>query len=71
MRTVFEWGDLTERVHLEDLGVDGRKIVKRIFRKWEGVVDWINLAQVRVEKASAFECSNELMETIRCMEFLV
>ena len=26
----------TEREHLEDSGVDGRIILKRIFRKWKG-----------------------------------
>ena len=29
----FWWGDLMERGHLEDLGVDGR-ILKWIFKKW-------------------------------------
>jgi hypothetical protein len=28
-------------------GVDGRIILKRIFRKWDGGMDWIYLALVR------------------------
>jgi hypothetical protein len=35
MRTGFCWGDLRERDHLEDLGVDGRIILKRIFKRWD------------------------------------
>jgi hypothetical protein len=34
---------------LEDLGVDGRKILKRVFRKWEEGIGCINLAQNRVK----------------------
>jgi hypothetical protein len=30
--------------HLEDPGVDARIILKWIFRKWDGGVDWIDLA---------------------------
>jgi len=30
------WGNLKERGHLEDSGVDGRIILSRIFRKWDG-----------------------------------
>jgi hypothetical protein len=30
---------------LEDPGVDGRIILKLIFKKWDGGMDWINMAQ--------------------------
>jgi hypothetical protein len=32
---------------LEDPGVDGRIILKWIFEKWDGGMDWIDLAQDR------------------------
>jgi hypothetical protein len=32
---------------LEDLGVDGRIILSRIFRKWEVGMDWIDVSQDR------------------------
>jgi len=34
--TGFWWGKLRERNHLEDPGVDGRIILRWIFRKWNG-----------------------------------
>jgi len=34
--TGFWWGNLRERDLSEDLGVDGRIILRKIFRKWGG-----------------------------------
>jgi hypothetical protein len=36
VHTGFEWGNMKERGHLKDLGVDGRIILKWIFNKWDG-----------------------------------
>jgi hypothetical protein len=41
------WGNLRERHHLEDQGVDGKIILRWIFRKWNGGMDWSVLAQDR------------------------
>jgi hypothetical protein len=32
---------------LEDPGIDGRIILKRILKKWDGGMDWIDVAQDR------------------------
>jgi hypothetical protein len=45
--TGFWWGNLRERNHLGDPGVDGR-ILRWIIRKWDvRGMDWIELAQDR------------------------
>jgi len=33
--TGFWWGNLSERDHLTDPGIDGRIILRWIFRKWD------------------------------------
>jgi hypothetical protein len=45
--TGFWWGDLREGDHLGHPGIDGRIILKRIFKKWDGGMDWIELAEDR------------------------
>jgi hypothetical protein len=32
----FWWGNLRERDHFEEPGLDGRIMLKWIFRKWDG-----------------------------------
>jgi len=41
------WGNLSERDHLGDPGVDGTIILRWIFMKWDGGMDWIELDQDR------------------------
>jgi hypothetical protein len=43
----FWWRNLRERDQLKDPGVDGRIILRWIFRKWDGDMDSIDLAQDR------------------------
>jgi hypothetical protein len=31
----FWWGNLREREHLGDQGVDGRILLRRMFRRWD------------------------------------
>ena len=40
--TQFLWGVLGEGDQLEDLGVDGRIILRWIFRKWDWGTNWID-----------------------------
>jgi hypothetical protein len=47
VHTGFCWGDLREGDHLGDPGVDGTITLKSIFKKWDGGMDWIELAQDR------------------------
>jgi hypothetical protein len=44
----FWWGNLKKRDHWGDQGVDGRIILRRIFRKWDVGV-WTGLSWLRIE----------------------
>jgi len=47
VHTGFGWGNLRERDNLENLDVDGRIILKCIFKKW-GVRAWTGLIWFRI-----------------------
>jgi hypothetical protein len=42
VHTEYWWGD-----HLKDPGVEMRITLKLIFNKWNGDMDWVDLAQNR------------------------
>jgi len=45
--TGFWWGNLSERDHLGDPGIDGRIILTSIFRNWDGEA-WTGLIWLRI-----------------------
>ena len=47
MYTGFCWGNLSEPDHLDDPGIDGRVILKRVFRKWN-VGAWTGSIWLRI-----------------------
>jgi len=47
VHTGFWWGKVRERDHLEDPVVDGRIILRWIFGRWAGGMEWIDLAEDR------------------------
>jgi hypothetical protein len=47
VQTGFWWGYLGKGDHLGDPGLDGRIILKWIFKKWDGGMEWIDLSQDR------------------------
>jgi hypothetical protein len=64
------WGNLRERDHLEELGVDGIIILSWIFRKCDvGVLIgsiWLKIGT----GIGTCECGNETSDFIKCGEFL-
>jgi hypothetical protein len=42
---VWRGGEPEGRNHLKDQGVDGRIILKQIFKKWDESMGWIDVAQ--------------------------
>jgi hypothetical protein len=55
---------------LERPGIDGRIILKWIFKRWGGGA-WTELIWLSIGKvAGACECSNEHLGSIKCGEFL-
>jgi hypothetical protein len=68
--TGFWWGDLRERDHLGEIGVDGRIILRLVLRKWYVGV-WTGLIWLRIGTlADCCECGNVPSGSIKCGEFL-
>jgi hypothetical protein len=62
-------GNLRERNHLGDPGVDGRIVIRRIFMKWD-VGLWTGLSWLRIETCGGTcECGNKPSGSIKCGEF--
>jgi len=55
---------------LEDPGVDGRIILRPIFRKWDGGMDWIELAQDRDKWRTRVNAVMSLRVTQKAENFL-
>jgi len=64
----FWWGNLRERDHWGDPSVDGRIILRWIFRKWDvGLLtgsSWLRIG------TGGGQCGNEPSGFIKCGEFL-
>jgi hypothetical protein len=54
------WGNLREGDHFKDTGVDKGTILKWIFKKWDGGMDWIDLAQNRGRRRAVVNAAMNL-----------
>jgi len=67
--TGFWWGNLKDRHHLEDPGVDGRIILRWVFRVGCGGMDWMIWLMIWNVEGTC-ECGNEPSGSIKRREFL-
>jgi hypothetical protein len=68
--TGFWWRSLREGYHLEDQGVDWKIILKWILKKWNGSIDWIDLARYRDMFYALVNAIMNLQSSIKRGEFL-
>jgi len=56
---------------LDDLGADGRILLKWMLKKWDGSMDCFDLAQDKDNQLAGFcACGSELIISKKCAEFL-
>jgi hypothetical protein len=68
MHARFCCGNLRDRYHLKDLGVDGKIMFNCFFQKTDGDMDWIICRRMGASGAS---CEFDVPSgSIRCAEFL-
>jgi hypothetical protein len=61
----FSWENLRERDYLEDLSINGRTILKRIFKKWDWE-KWTELTSLRIAQLTvSCECGNKSSGTTK------
>ena len=56
----YVWGNLTERDHLQDPGVDGNVILRWTLRKWD-VCLWTESIWLRIVRGGGRELVNAVM----------
>jgi hypothetical protein len=68
--TEIWWGNLREKDHLEDPGLDGMVILKWIYMNWAVGVGLDRSGSVWGQLAGICECGNEPSVSIKYGEFL-
>jgi hypothetical protein len=64
------WGNLKGGGHLEDLGLDGKIVLKWILEKWDGGLGLDRSVSGQGQVAGCFKCGDEPYGSINCGEFL-
>jgi hypothetical protein len=54
VHTLFWWGNLRERDHVEDPGIDGRIMLSRFFKMCNGGRAWTGLIWIRIGTGGKF-----------------
>ena len=70
VHTEFWCGNLREGDHFEDPGIDGRIILRWIFRTWSGGHGMDPSGSGLGHVAGSCECGNETSNSVKCGEFI-